>query len=142
MLPPRVGDAEGLESDRGMRGWRHRAPAGQRSLEQLEHLFRCAETFGGCVEVLPHQSDRQVGLGGEDEHEKRDREGDLAFGKAYPDSDGDERHRQAREELQRKGRQKGDPQYPHGGAAVTLAHRTDCLGLALRPTEDLERGQT
>ena len=99
------------------------------------------DAVGGVVVVDADLPDREVGLRGEDQDEQGG--GQIQVAVEHPEADRhrDHRHRQGRQQLQHQGGEKGDPQRPHGLAAVGRLAAPQPLGLGLGAAEDLQGGQ-
>jgi hypothetical protein len=115
--------------------------AGDRSFEDLEDLLGCAQALRAGVEVGADGAQRQVGLRGEDQHQERGLEADVAVQQTQPDRHRDEGYRDARQQLEHQGGEEGEAERRHGRPAVAVGHGADGLDLRLRAAEDLERGQ-
>ncbi len=136
--PPRVADRHVLEGQGTLR----RNPAGPRrrqgTLQHREDVLRGGEALGRRVVLGPHLTQRQIGLGREDEHDQAVVQLHVSVDQAHADGDGDERHGQRGEQFQGEGRQESDPQGPHGRLAVLAGDALDRLCLCLGPAEDLQ----
>ena len=84
---------------------------------------------------------RQVGLGGQDEHEQCVAEGNVPAEEAQPDGHRDQRHRDRGQQLKNEGGQEGQAQGGERGGAVAVGHVGDRTGLGLGAPEDLEGRQ-
>ena len=123
--PVRVADGQVADDDLGraqVGDLRRRARHGKRGLEHGEHPLRRPDPLGGRVEVLPHEPDRQVGLGGEEQHGESGGQGHVPRHEPQPDGDGHDRHRERGHELEHQRRQERDAQDPHRGPAVLVTH--------------------
>ena len=90
---------------------------------------------------VPTSPQRQVGLGGEDEHEERRLEPDVAVEQPQADRHRDEGHGDAGQQLEHERREEGQPQGRHRRPPVAVGHGADGVDLRLRAAEDLERRQ-
>ena len=94
------------------------------------------------MELKSHLSQRLVDLRGHHEHEQTGEQVHATGHQPEPDLDGDDRHRQGRDELQDRPRQEGDPQGRHGGAPVGAPQGPHPLGRLLLTPQGLEGGQS
>ncbi len=122
-------------------------PRFPRGREQVERIARRREARGRRVEGGADVAQRQEHLGREHEHEQPGHERHVAADQPQPDRHGDERHREARGELEREPREERDAQHLHGACAIVIGHRADAgdlpFGAAERhegrqPADDLE----
>ena len=118
-----------------------------RGREQVERIGRRRHPRGRRVEGGADVAQRQEHLGREHEHEQPGHERHVAGDQPEPDRHGDERHREARGELEREAREERDAQHLHGACAIVVGHRADAGGLPLgaaerhegrQPADDLE----
>ena len=131
-----------MRGDRDGSGASARCPrSGDRSFEDLEDLLRRAQPLGAGVEVGADGPQRQVGLRGQDQHEERRLEPDVAVQQPQADRDRDEGHGDAGQQLQHQRGEEGQAEGRHGRPPVAVGHRADGLDLRLRAAEDLERRQ-
>ena len=124
---------------------RRRARSGARpaarGIQHVEDVVGRGDALGGGVELHAHLTQRQIRLGGEQQHEQPDAEGERAVDQPEPDRHRDDRDRDAREELEREPREERHPQHLHRLAAVVVGDLLDgCRGPVL-PPEHLERRQ-
>lgn len=110
-------------------------------LQDREDLLGGREALGRRVVLRPDLADRQIRLRGQDQDHQTGVEVEFTVDEAHADRDGDERHRQGRQQLQGEGGEEGDPQGAQGGAAVVGGDGADRRGLGLGPPEDLQGRQ-
>ena len=114
---------------------------GHRGLKNLEDRVRRRHPVGRGVELEAHLPQRLIDLRGHHEDEQAGEQIHASGHEPEPDLDGDDRHRQRRDELQDRPRQEGDPQGRHGGAPVGAAQGAHLLDRSPLAPEGLERGQ-
>ena len=84
---------------------------------------------------------RQVELGGENEHGESGLEADPSVHEPDADRDRDERDPERRRKLEHRTREEGDSQRSHRRAAIAVADRRDLVGLGLAAVERTQRRQ-
>ncbi len=141
--PVRVADDDVLQRDDGPLHGRRRGGAGDRrgGLQDGEDLVRRRQTLLRGVVLGADLPQRQVGLGGEQQHHQAGVEVEVAVHQAHADADGDQGHRNGRQQLQGERRQERDPQRPQRAAPVVVGDAADVVGLCLGAAEDLQGGE-
>ena len=134
----RVGERDALEEHRrAVRARRLDAPRGRglRLLDERQQPVRHGEPVGARVVLRAQGAQRQVDLGGEDQHGQSRLQGEVPADQAQADRDRDERHAEGRGEVEDSAGQERHPQRPERGAPVLVAALRDGLGLAGRAVE-------
>ena len=134
-----VRDHEGFADEKvgrrpGQRGWR---------LQDGGDRVGSGHAFGGGVVLGPDPTQRQVGLGREDQYEQAGAQVEAAVDQSQTDSDRDQRDRQRGQELQDERGQECQPQSSHGGASVgvgDVTDRRDLRGVAVERLEGWQSG--
>ena len=93
------------------------------------------------MELRTELSQREVQLGGEQQHRQPGLQPEPAVVEPHADGDRDERDPQRRRKLQHGAREEADTQRAHGRAAIPLADFGDRRGLRLAPVECAQRRQ-
>ncbi len=112
-----------------------------RCFEQLEDLLGRLHPVGAGMEVGAEGTQRQVGLGRQDEHEERGAELHVPIEQTEADGHGDQGDRDGGQQLENERREEGQLEGGHRGRSVAIGDVRDGAGLRLRPPEDLQRGQ-
>ena len=143
-LPGRIGEGDALEPDRRAARARRMPGPGRdrrRLLDQAEQPLGDGEPVGARVVPGGEIPQRQVELRREHEHRQRGLEPDVAVDEAHAHRDRDERDAERRGELEHRPGEERDPERPHRGPPVVVAHLLDPLGLRLASVEGAQRRQ-
>ena len=115
--------------------------SGPRSVDHGEGLLDGRQPVGGVVVVHADLAHRQVRLGGQDQDEQGGGEVELPEDDPEADRDGDDRHRQGRQQFEHQRGEERHPQRAHGLGAVLGLAALQPFGLGFRPSEHLQGRQ-
>ncbi len=93
------------------------------------------------MELHAHLTQRQVGLGGQQQHEQPHEQREIAGEQAEADGHRDDRDRDRGQELQREPRQERHAQHRHRLALVVARDGLDGVGRAVLASEGLQRAE-
>ncbi len=114
------------------------ASGGNRALEHLEDVLGRLHPFGTGVIVRAEQAEREVGLGGQDEHEQGGGQAQMTAQQPETDGHRHQGHREGGQQLEDERRKERHLERGHGRRAVPVGDVADRGHLGLGPTEDLE----
>ncbi len=110
-------------------------------VQRVEDLLRRGHPLARGVELHAHLPQRQIRLGGEEQHEEPDEQREVPGEQAEPDRHGDDGDRDGCQELQREAREERHAQHGHRLALVVAGDHLDGVGRAVLPAERLERSE-